>query len=62
MGAFIDSSDVLHGFLLDKKGNFITIDPPGSIGTIAFGINPSGQIVGAFIDSSDVLHGFVASP
>src|SRR5579885_1442562 len=38
---------------------FTTIDPPGSIFTEAFGINPSGQIVGTFNDSSGVSHGFL---
>ncbi len=34
---------------------------PGSIGTIAHGINSFGQIVGEFEDSSGVTHGFIYS-
>jgi probable HAF family extracellular repeat protein len=34
-----------HGFLL-SGGSFTTIDPPGSMQTIALGINNAGQIVG----------------
>ena len=50
----------LHGFLL-SNGTFTTIDVPGAIfGTVAFGINPPGDIVGAYADSGDV-HGFLLS-
>jgi hypothetical protein len=61
VGIFSDSSGEQHGFLLDKKGRFTTIDPPDSTFTLPTGINPSGQIVGEFLDSSGD-HGFLASP
>jgi probable HAF family extracellular repeat protein len=39
--------------------NYITLDDPlGTNGTIAQGINASGQIVGYYIDSSNHTHGF----
>ena len=40
----------------------ITFDPPGSVTTLSFAINPAGAITGAFIDASGVLHGFLRAP
>jgi hypothetical protein len=37
------------------------LDVPGAIGTVAFGINASGDIVGLFGDSTG-NHGFLATP
>jgi uncharacterized membrane protein len=45
VGGYIDSARVVHGFL-DNQGVFLTIDPPGSTFTVAYGINASGQISG----------------
>jgi uncharacterized membrane protein len=43
---------------LSKKGIFTTIDVPGAVkGTVANGINASGQIVGTYQDSVG-FHGF----
>ena len=36
-----------------------TLSFPGSITTIATGINANGDVVGYFIDNSDVTHGFL---
>lgn len=47
-----------HGFLL-SAGQFITIDYPGSRGTIAGGISSSGDIVGAQFDDQFNLRGFL---
>src|SRR3982750_1909361 len=41
------NSPIDHGFLLDK-GNYTTIDFPGSVSTEANGINIAGQIVGTY--------------
>ncbi len=49
-------------FLVSPIGQaftFTTIDVPGSTGTSAAGINPSGQIVGQFSDSKGDGHGFL---
>jgi hypothetical protein len=46
-----------HGFLLDK-GNYTTLDVPGSSWTWASGINASGQIVGCYGDGN-TSHGFL---
>jgi hypothetical protein len=40
---------------------YTTIDPPGSIYTIAESINDSGQIAGFYQDSNRVEHGFLDS-
>jgi hypothetical protein len=36
---------------------FSTIDPPGSMFTFSFAINPKGDIVGWYIDASGANHG-----
>ena len=41
---------------------FTQIDVPGSDGTLAFGINDSGQIVGYYQDADGYFHGFLATP
>jgi len=38
---------------------FIAIDYPGAVETLAFGINPAGDIVGAYKDTAGRQHGFV---
>jgi hypothetical protein len=59
---YTDSGGNLHGFLL-SKGKFATIDVPAAfgIGTVAFGINPQGDIVGSYSDGSGNVHGFLLS-
>src|SRR2546427_10609781 len=47
VGAYVDSSGRLHGFLL-SKGKFTTIDPPGANLTVALHINPEGAITGLY--------------
>jgi len=47
-----------HGFLL-RGGAFTRIDFPRSLATLAFGINPRGDIVGSYHDASDEGHGFL---
>jgi uncharacterized membrane protein len=46
-----------HGFLL-SEGRSTTIDVPGAIRTIAFGINERGDIVGGYADGAG-FHGFL---
>jgi uncharacterized membrane protein len=48
-----------HGFLL-SGGRLTTIDVPGAVRTIAFGINERGDIVGGYADSAG-FHGFLLS-
>ena len=73
VGAYVDSSHLMHGYLY-SNGTYTIIDDPlagtngpyplsgGSTGgTQAFGINATGQIVGEYFDSSGALHGFLYS-
>jgi PEP-CTERM motif len=46
-----------HGFLY-SDGLYTTLELPGSINTLATGINDADQIVG----SADYSHGFLATP
>ncbi len=62
-GAYVDASDVDHGFLL-SHGQYTALDDPnaGTIfgqGTSAEGINDPGQVAGYYADSSNLDHGFV---
>jgi probable HAF family extracellular repeat protein len=52
-----------HSFLTDGV-TFTTFDipVPGTIETVAWGINAAGQIVGYFWDATGHFHGFVATP
>jgi hypothetical protein len=45
-----------------KHPTYVTLDPPGSVATIAKAINPRGDIVGVYLDSSNVEHGFLRAP
>jgi hypothetical protein len=52
-------NDSEHGFLLNHDGAFTRIDVPNSRGTLAFGINPRGDIVGSYHDASGKQRGFL---
>jgi len=61
---YVDSSNVGHGFVLDKHGGLTTFDAPGAgtgpgQGTFPGDINPAGAIVGSFVDASNAIHGFL---
>jgi hypothetical protein len=49
---------VNHGFLLNF-GLFLTLDVPGSIFTLALGLNNNGQVVGDYMDSGGNTQDFV---
>jgi hypothetical protein len=51
-----------HGFLRAPDGTITSFDPPGSTGTVATAINPSGVVTGLFNDVNGVFHGFVGTP
>jgi hypothetical protein len=42
-----------------KHPTYVTLDPPGSVFTMAHAINPAGDIVGVYSDSSNGVHGFL---
>jgi uncharacterized membrane protein len=48
-----------HGLLL-SDGRLTTVDVPGAIRTIAFGINERGDVVGGYADGAG-FHGFLLS-
>jgi uncharacterized membrane protein len=48
----------LNGYLLDKRGRFSTVLPPGAAGSKLGDINNRGQIVGAYPDGTGI-HNFV---
>jgi len=51
----------ITGFIYQNK----TLQPlsfPGSITTVAYGVNSAGEVVGYFIDESDATHGFLWTP
>jgi uncharacterized membrane protein len=67
VGYIDDASNATHGFLL-HNGTYTLLDPPGSVYTIAIGINDSGQIVGAYCltlaacsEPFNGIHGFLYS-
>src|SRR5262249_25121844 len=54
-----DSHGTAHGFLY-SGGTYTTLDDPlGTKGTVAGGINDTGQIVGGYFDSNGTEHGFL---
>ena len=50
-----------HGYLM-REGKFVTIDPPGAVGTQPDAINDDGQIVGLYTDKAGAIHGYKATP
>jgi hypothetical protein len=63
VGYYIDSSGILHGYYRDSAGALhFPIDPPGSVGTVLFGVNNRSWVVGRYADSSGVTHGLLFVP
>src|SRR5215831_6062255 len=57
VGYYIDASGVLHGQYRDRNGVLhFPIDPPGSVGTVLFGLNNRNWVVGRYGDSSGATH------
>ena len=46
---------------LMAQGTYTQIDVPGSLNTLAFGINTGGDVVGLYADSTGFAHGFLLS-
>lgn len=57
VGSYVDLSNNIHGFLLEK-GSFTPIDFPGAIQTDVWKINESGLVVGLYFDQTGAIHGF----
>ncbi len=62
MGTYVDTNYVFHGYLRSAEGKFVTIDPPGSVGTLPYSINDLTSITGYYIDANNVFHSFLTSP
>jgi hypothetical protein len=60
VGFYVDTSGVDHGFTR-INGNLSSVDVPGSIGTLLYGVSLS-HAVGWYTDSSGVTHGFSVTP
>jgi len=53
----ITPQETKYGFLW-HKGKFTSVDIPGAIETVVFGINSAGDIVGLYVDAT-TGHGFL---
>jgi len=58
-GSYSDSAFVIHAFLL-QDGDYSSIDPPSSVGTVAIGINLHDDVIGDYLVSSGGTQAFVA--
>ena len=61
-GIYIDANFTYHGYLRNREGKIVTVDPVGSIFTFPGGINDLGSITGYYIDGNGVYHGFLTIP
>ena len=59
VGTYVGQDGKFHGFI-QEGSTFSTIDCPGAVSTIAWGINADGQIAGN-CDIANARYGFVAS-
>ena len=58
VGYYVDASAILHGFYRDANGApHFPVDPPGSVGTVLFGLNSRNWVVGRYAESPTVTHG-----
>jgi hypothetical protein len=48
-----------HSFVLSKKGNFTSFDPPGATSSLAVTVIASGAVFGSYTDSGGVGHGYL---
>ena len=63
VGYYIDASGVLHGQYRDANGALhFPIDPPGSVGTVLFGVDNKNHVVGRYADAAGVTHGLFFVP
>ena len=63
-GFYVDGSNVAHGFLRSKNGEFTPFDAPNAAssagaGTFATNINDDGTTAGPYVDASGVYHVFI---
>jgi hypothetical protein len=70
-GTMVDSTNLAHGFVRSRDGQFTFFEAPGSptvpvpnfpAGTGGYAINSSGVVTGVFGDANKVWHTYVRSP
>lgn len=63
VGYFIDPAGILHGYYRDANGALhFPIDPPGSVGTVLFGLDNKNLVVGRYADAAGATHGLLFTP
>jgi hypothetical protein len=69
IGFYVDSNNVIHGFLRTAKGDYHSFQAPGADttpaslrGTSPSSINDLGVIAGSYTDVDGFVHGFLRSP
>jgi hypothetical protein len=67
VGLYQDANNLVHGFLREPNGHFVTFDAPGAgsgsgQGTLGFNINLEGTILGETVDNNNAIHAFLRSP
>jgi uncharacterized membrane protein len=63
VGYYIDAAGILHGQYRDRSGGLnFPIDPPGSVGTVLFGVDNKNDVVGRYADAAGVTHGLFFVP
>jgi hypothetical protein len=63
VGYFVDSAGILHGYYRDPNGTLhFPIDPPGSVGTVLFGLDNKNLVVGRYADAAGATHGLFFVP
>jgi uncharacterized membrane protein len=63
VGYFIDPAGILHGYYRDANGALhFPIDPPGSVGTVLFGVDNKNSVVGRYADAAGATHGLFFTP
>jgi hypothetical protein len=63
VGYYIDAAGVLHGQYRDANGALhFPIDPPGSVGTVLFGVDNKNDVVGRYADAAGATHGLFFVP
>lgn len=61
-GGYFDAGGNAHGFLLTKKGSYVTIDVPGALFVEGGRSNPVGYVVGDYVAEDGVDRPFVRNP
>lgn len=64
VGFYMDANGLIHSFVRNPNGSFISFEAPGSgtarfLGTTAESISPVGVVTGNYTDSKTICHGFV---